>query len=141
MEDFRTMPTGATRDTNNNKLEYSSYSHPLNDFSFAKYMQSKQTIWWKYRRWDNWQLGLGREVLLDSLIRHIKTLELLFKGYRLFETKKDWVVDLIVLKKDHIFDDTAYDFCEEKTMEETLNAIRFNSEAMKLDYLSDNYTI
>jgi hypothetical protein len=40
----REFDTGATRDTDNGKLEYSRYINPLADYSFAEYMKSKQVI-------------------------------------------------------------------------------------------------
>lgn len=141
MEDFRTMPTWSTRDIATGKLEVSNYNHPLCDYSFNNYMRSKQVIGGQYRKWNNWQKGLGRESLFDSLCRHMEVLKLLYAWFRVFETKKDWVVDLIVLQKDYIFDDTAFDFCEEKDIVTECNAIRFNVSWLQLDYLSDNYIV
>lgn len=141
MKTFRTMETWATRDNNSWKLEYQNYINPLCDYSFAQYMKWKQIIWWEYRRGDNRQKWLWKESLFESLVRHIEVLKLLYKWYRVFEVKKDWVADLIVLEKNTIFDEKSFDFCEEKNIITECNAIRFNSEALKLDILSDNYML
>lgn len=141
MQTFRTFDSWASRDLATWKLEWQNYSHPLNDYSFANYMKSKQIIGGEYRRWDNRQKWLWRNSLFESLVRHIEVLKLLYKWFRVFETKTDGVIDLIVLQKWQIFDEDSFDFCEEKIIENELNAIRFNGEWLKLDYLSDNYII
>ena len=141
METFRKFDTWASRDLANGKLERSNYSHPLCDYSFANYMKSKQIIGGEYRRWDNWQKWMPSDVLFESLIRHTNELRLLYKWYRLFETKTDWVIDMIILPKNTVFNEDEFDFCEEKTIEMVLNAIKFNSEALKLNVLSDNYIV
>lgn len=141
MNTFRKFDTWSTRDLATGKLEWQNYSHPLNDYSFANYMKSKQIIGGEYRRGDNWQKWMPSDVLFESLVRHTEELRLLYKWYRLFETKTDWVIDMVVIPKDTVFDEDAYEFCEEKTIENILNAIRFNSEALKLSVLSDKYMI
>lgn len=141
MEKIRTMPSWATRNSNIGKLEYQNYSHPLCEYSFANYMKWKQIIGWEYRKWNNRQKWLGRESLFESLVRHIEIIKLLYKWYRVFETKTWDVTDLVVLQKWQILDEESFDFCEEKIMINELNALRFNSEWLKLDYLSDNYMI
>lgn len=131
----RTFDTGATRDIDDGKLEYSRYINPLADYSFAKYMLWKQIIWWEYRRGDNWQKWIPEESLFDSLIRHTEIVKLLRKWYDVIETKKDWLVELHVSKDTEMIDTSKYDFVDVKTMEQELNAIRFNTEAMKLYYI------
>lgn len=136
----RTFDTGATRDLATWKLEYSNYIHPLADFSFAEYMQSKQTIGGEYRRGDNRQKWIPPESLFDSLIRHIEIVKLLRKWLIVIETKKDWVVELVILHNPyHLKDPNDYDFWEQKDMVQELNAIRFNSEALKLSILQSEW--
>lgn len=127
---MREFNSWATRDTATGKLEYANYIHPLNDFSFANYMRGKQIIDGEYRRGDNWQKGIPPESLFDSLCRHIEILKLLYKWHRVYETKTNWVVELVV-----DWDVPHTDWYESKTIENELNAIRFNSEALKLSFL------
>lgn len=134
-EQLRTFDTGATRDIATGKLEYSNYIHPLCDYSFSNYMKWKQIIWWEYRRGDNWQKGIPDESLFDSLVRHMEIVKLLRKWYTVLETKKDWIIDLLVLSEWQSFNKDSYDFTEEKHLITELNAVRFNSEALKLYYL------
>ena len=146
MSEKRTFSTWANRDIANWKLEYSNYIHPLNDYSFAEYMKSKQIIWWEYRRGDNWQKWLPYNSLFESLIRHVEILKLLYKWYHVFEYKLDWEVGLFVSNgyDDYVTGLTAceqderYTDIQEKSIESELNAIRFNSEAMKLQHITGN---
>ena len=131
----RTFDTGATRDSDQWKLEYSRYIHPLADYSFARYMQSKQIIWGEYRRGDNWQKKIPEESLFDSLVRHIEILKLLKKWHRVDEIKnEDWTTDLLL-----DLESNDWICWDRKTIEGELNAIRFNSEALKLYYLNWGY--
>ena len=146
MSEKRTFSTWANRDIANWKLEYSNYIHPLNDYSFAEYMKSKQIIWWEYRRGDNWQKWLPYNSLFESLIRHVEILKLLYNWYHVFEYKLDWEVGLFVSNgyDDYVTGLTAceqderYTDIQEKSIESELNAIRFNSEAMKLQHITGN---
>ena len=137
MNTHRTFETGATRDIDDGKLEYSRYINPLCDYSFAEYMKSKQIIWWEYRRWDNWQKWIPPESLFDSLVRHVEIVKLLYKWYNVIETKKDWHIELHILKQDEKMNLDWYDFFDIKYLEQELNAIRFNSEALKLNILNN----
>lgn len=133
METVRKFEWGSCRDGNAGKLEYGWYINPLCDYSFATYMQSKQIIGGEYRAWDNRQLGDGipPESLYDSLVRHMEVLKLLIKWNNVYERKDgDWVTHLDV--------DAETPFAcnvEQKTIINELNAIRFNSEALKLYHL------
>ena len=135
---YRQFSTGATRDTANGKLEYSRFINPLNDFSFASYMQSKQIIGWEYRRWDNRQKGIPEESLFDSLCRHIECLKLLKLWYDVYEISYQWSIRREVVKSGQsivVLDDMEYKV-DKKDIVSELNAIRFNSEALKLQYLT-----
>ena len=130
--DFRKFNSGATRDSSNGKLEYEWYINPLNDYSFAEYMKTKQIIWWEYRKWDNWQKWIPTSAIFPSLIRHIEILKLLYKWYKVYEYKVWEEVKL------HVWDNPP-ELVEQKNIIQELNAIRFNTEAMKLNYLLNNH--
>jgi hypothetical protein len=134
----RTFETWATRDIDTGKLEYSDYINPLCDYSFANFMKWKQYINWTIRAWNNWQKWIPNESLLSSLVRHTEIIKLLYQGYRVFETKdRNDVIDLKVYKTDNEIEHSWYNFVEEKTIINELNAIRFNSEALKLYYIKE----
>lgn len=127
----RTFETWATRDTAVGKMQTSKYSHPLCDYSFNKYMLSKQNINWVQREWDNWQKGIPPECLFESLCRHVEELKLLTYWYKVYEERNDWVVSTVLVNP-------QWEYIE-KDFIETLNAIRFNTEALKLHYLKEKF--
>jgi len=71
VEEIRQFNTGATRNLDNNKLDYEGFLSPLVLEEFAKYMhahrkQKDGTI----RDSDNWQKGIPKEVYMKSMFRH-----------------------------------------------------------------------
>lgn len=100
-------------------------------------MKSHQMINGEFREWDNRQKGLWEESLYDWLIRHVRCYELLDKGYSVLEYKVDgqteravgWDEDMEVIIASLIKNWYEY-WVKDKV--ETLNAIRFNTEALKL---------
>lgn len=75
MDDQRTMrqfETGATRDSNDDKLQYHGFLSPVVLRRFAKYMHDhrKQTDG-RLRASDNWKKGIPQEAYHESLIRHV----------------------------------------------------------------------
>jgi hypothetical protein len=68
---IRRFPSGATRDTDADKLDYEGFSHPLIERRFAEYMH-------KHRRQpdgalrdsDNWQRGIPLDTYMKSGFRH-----------------------------------------------------------------------
>lgn len=123
---MRTFKTGATRDDDFGKLEYSNYIHPLCDFSYARYMKTKQIIDGEYREWDNRQKGIPKDSLLASLVRHTEILKLLYKWYEVYELENGEIV---------VNPENIQEWSNRKTIENELNAIRFNGEALKLYYI------
>jgi hypothetical protein len=102
---IRKFDTGATRNVDNNKLDYEGFLSPLALEEFAKYMHSHRiqkdgTL----RDSDNWQKGIQKDVYMKSLWRHFFDLWKLHRG-------------LIAINPD-----TGQDF----TKEELLCAIMFN---------------
>jgi len=134
MEKFRTFESWSTRDSAENKLEYKDYIHPLCDFSFAEYMQSKQYIGGKKRSGSNWQLWIPQDSLIDSLTRHMEILKLLEKGHRVVEYKLDGKT---YLKVDLYELPIGAENVDWKSKVSECNAIRFNSEGYKLGELKE----
>ena len=67
----RTFESGATRDTDDGKLDYDGFLSPLVLRRYAEYMhknrvQSDGTL----RASDNWQKGIPREAYMKSMWRH-----------------------------------------------------------------------
>lgn len=132
----RKLKSGAIRDTDNGKFEYLGFMHPLNDYSFAKYMHNHRSMPdGTMRDSNNWWGGFGLDICMHSLVRHVEDLKLIYSGFYVYEKREGDKAERIVLTerykklpKNHI----------EITVEECCNAIRFNSEAFKLETIKND---
>ncbi len=107
-----------------------------------KYMHGKRLLRdGTYREGDNWQNGFGFLILMESLSRHYLDLELLHKGYAVYEVVDEFNDGDISVRTEVFFQepDDVPENWHKKTIEDTLNAIRFNSEAYKLEYLKEKH--
>jgi hypothetical protein len=67
----RTFSTGATRDTDENKLDFEGFFSPLVMEEFAKYMHGKRKMPdGSMRDSDNWQKGIPLDAYMKSMWRH-----------------------------------------------------------------------
>lgn len=79
---MRKFETGAIRSNNDGKLDYMRFNHPLVEKVFAEYMHRHRLQEdGGMRSGDNWQKGWEKEISGESLLRHIKDIELHLKGY------------------------------------------------------------
>lgn len=69
---MRNFETGATRDTDENKIDYEGFLSPQALERFGQYMLVHQTqADGKKRESDNWKKGIPQEAYKKSLIRHV----------------------------------------------------------------------
>jgi hypothetical protein len=92
MSDLRTFDTGATRDTEDGKLDYEGFLSPIVLHRFAQYMhkhriQSDGNM----RASDNWQRGIPREAYMKSAWRHLMDWWQEHRGY----TSRDGLEDAL----------------------------------------------
>ena len=82
---MRTFDTGATRDSDNDKLDYEGFLSPIVLQKYAEYMhRHRKQSDGQLRDSDNWQKGFGEkhfEVCMKSLFRHFMDLWLGFRGF------------------------------------------------------------
>ncbi len=72
---MRTFETGATRDTEEGKLDYEGFLSPLALEAYARYMHGHRTqADGSLRDSDNWQKGMPLSVYMKSLWRHLVAL-------------------------------------------------------------------
>jgi hypothetical protein len=136
---IRVLKSGALRDTDNGKFEYLGFMEPYNDYSFAKFMHKHRLLPdGTMRASNNWQKGFGREVTIQSLVRHVEDLKLLYTGYFVYEFREGGKAERIVLRKKLKKLPKNY---KEIDVEECCNAIRFNVEAFKKEYLAEKEAI
>lgn len=87
---MRTFDTGATRDSDDGKLDYEGFLSPLVLQRYAEYMnQHRKQADGKLRDSDNWQKGIPIKQYLKSLWRHFTDVWMLVRGYRVSVTLED----------------------------------------------------
>jgi hypothetical protein len=80
---MRTFASGATRDSEDGKMDYEGFLSPLVLQRFAEYMHKhREQADGTLRSSDNWQKGMDRDVYMKSLFRHFVDLWLLHRGLR-----------------------------------------------------------
>jgi len=71
----RMFETGATRDSDNGKLDYEGFIAPAVWQSFAEYMHRCRLrnipLGQEVRSSDNWQKGIPQDQYMKSLVRHV----------------------------------------------------------------------
>ena len=96
---MRTFETGATRDTDEGKLDWEGFISPAAMRHFAEYMhkhrrQADGTL----RDADNWQKGMPRREYVRSLVRHTWDLWALWRwGYKSIVRNDSWEEQLVTL--------------------------------------------
>lgn len=111
---IRKFNTGSTRNDKEGKLEYYGFNHPLVETSFAKYMHHHRKLEdGSLRDSDNWWNGFPEREVIESLLRHIQDIKLIYAGYKVIEKGK------------------------EVTLEEAINGSKFNLNALQLSNLKD----
>jgi len=82
-KEIREFETGATRNTDEGKLDYEGFLSPTVLLEFAKYMNKhrKQSDG-KMRDSDNWQKGIPPDVYMKSMWRHFMDLWLEHRGHK-----------------------------------------------------------
>ena len=90
---IRKFETGATRDTEEEKLDYEGFLHPIVLRAYAKYMHKHRLQPdGELRDSDNWQKLFGEkhyDVCMKSLLRHVIDLWLEHRGYESRDGKED----------------------------------------------------
>jgi len=111
---MRTFETGATRDTDTNKIDYEGFLSPLVLERFGQYMhENRIQSDGQIRDSDNWQKGIPLNAYMKSLCRHFITM---WANHRNAEV-------------------------HEKEMEDTLCALLFNVQGYLHEYLRKNYDL
>ena len=79
---MRKFKSGATRDSDKDKLDLEGFYSPLVVKRFSEYMH-KHRIQpdGNYRDSDNWQKGMPKDAYMKSMLRHILDVWLEHRGY------------------------------------------------------------
>lgn len=89
---MREFDTGATRNVDDNKLDFEGFISPLALEEFAKYMhEHRMQADGKLRDSDNWQKGIPQDQYMKSMWRHFFDT---WKNHRGHETPEDQIKNL-----------------------------------------------
>lgn len=89
-ETMRKFETGATRNVDNNKLDYEGFLSPLVLERFAVYLNKHRVqADGQVRDSDNWTRGIPKDVYMKSLLRHVVDLWKTHRGYPTPESLED----------------------------------------------------
>lgn len=132
-EKIRKFKTGATRDTEEEKLDYEGFLSPLALHAYAKYLnkhriQSDGTL----RDSDNWQKGISIDVYMKSICRHQMDLWAIHRGYVVYKerTDKGEITHILVSRKE--FKNPGWTLV---TLEDALGGLIFNSMGYLHEYI------
>jgi hypothetical protein len=96
---------GATRDTDQNKLDHEGFNNPLVDKCYAEYLHKHRQTANGLRDSDNWQSLFGdkhTDVCIKSLCRHVIDVRLAHRGYKSEQPIKDGLCAIIFNAKAYL---------------------------------------
>jgi hypothetical protein len=87
--EVRRFESGATRDTEEGKLDFEAFLSPLVLLRYAEYMhEHRKQSDGQLRDGDNWQKGIPKDAYMKSLLRHVMD-AWLFHRYRGADAKAE----------------------------------------------------
>jgi hypothetical protein len=78
----RIFESGASRDTDEGKLDHEAFRSPIVDRRYGEFMHKNRIQPnGEMRSGDNWQLGLSLDAYVKSGVRHVLDWRLMHRGY------------------------------------------------------------
>lgn len=101
----RKFKSGATRDTEKDKLDYEGFLSPIVLKAYAEYMNKHRVQSdGKLRDSDNWQKGIPKDVYMKSGFRHFMDWWLEHRGYKSRDGIKDALCGIIFNSAGYLFE-------------------------------------
>lgn len=102
---IRTFKTGATRDTDESKLDFEGFYSPLVMIRFAQYMNKhRMQSNGELRDSDNWQKGIPKDAYMKSAYRHFMDWWMFHRGYEGREDTEEAICALIFNAQGYLFE-------------------------------------
>jgi len=102
---IRKFKTGASRDTEYNKIDYEGHISPIVLKAFGEYMNKHRFMKdGSIRSSDNWQLGQPKDVYMKSAWRHFMDVWLEHRGYKSRDGLEDALCGLLFNVMGYIFE-------------------------------------
>jgi hypothetical protein len=106
---MRTFDTGATRDSDDDKIDFEGFLSPLVIRRYAEYLHKHRTqADGKLRDSDNWQKGLPLSVYMKSLWRHFIDLWSIHRGITVRDPKDGHIISMEEALCGNIFNASGY---------------------------------
>ncbi len=86
---MRKFPTGATRDNNDDKLDYQGFTSPHVKRAYAEYMHMHRDTANGKRESDNWKKGIPLDVYVEAFFRHVEELQYIYETSNDYNQVKD----------------------------------------------------
>lgn len=103
---MREFETGATRDSDDDKLDFEGYLNPLVLERFALYMRYHQKqADGRMRTSDNWQKGMTKDAYIKSGLRHVHDWWMEHRGYQSREGLQDALCAVIFNVMGYLLED------------------------------------
>jgi hypothetical protein len=78
----RVFKSGASRDTDEGKLDLEAFNSPIVDRRYGEFMHKNRTQPnGEVRSGDNWTLGIELDAYMKSAVRHVTDWRLVHRGY------------------------------------------------------------
>lgn len=136
---MRRFTSGAIRSQASGKIEYYGFRHPIVELSFGKYMLKHQKCEdGSIRASNNWFGGWSTDISLQSMLRHVEDLTALHAGLNVYKIRTEKGEETIYLAENQnlkLPEGVTLKNVEIVTIEDCLNAIKFNSGAYLLEHL------
>jgi hypothetical protein len=86
---MRKFDTGATRNLDNDKLDFEGFLNPIVIERYAQYLHKHRLqADGKMRTSDNWQQGIPKDVYMKSMFRHFMEVWKYHRGYKAIDTQE-----------------------------------------------------
>lgn len=108
----RTFESGATRDLDEDKIQYARHLSPRVLRVFCEYMHEHRKTAAGMRAPDNWKNGIDRQAYLDSLWRHLHDLWVIHSGEGVPDggtDKQEALCGIIFNAMGYLFEETRED--------------------------------
>lgn len=101
---MRNFKGGATRDSEENKIDYEGHLSPIVLEVFGEYMNRHRRTKQGLRASDNWQKGIPKDVYAKSLWRHFLNFWKAHRGYKTEESIEDSLCGVLFNAMGYIYE-------------------------------------
>jgi len=107
---MRKFPSGATRNNDDNRLDYEGFLSPIVLERYAQYLHKHRVqADGKFRASDNWQNGIPKDVYMKSLCRHFMEMWKVHRGFDASGDFRDTICAVIFNAMGYLYEELMED--------------------------------